>query len=365
MATARHTLSGTDYRDPAVFEAERQRIFFQEWFYAARAESISRAGEWLTVDVGGESILVIRGADNRIRGFYNVCLHRGSQLCQGEFGREKSTIRCNYHAWCYDYDGKLVATPKVEAGEVDSANMTLAPVHVDVWQGFVFVNLSTSPPRSLRDALAENYDRPLEFEHFGLDTLAVAHRTISDVVANWKIVIENYNECLHCPTVHPELVEVMPLYRTGWVQEAGRTDGGTTLAGDGIGYTMDGRSRLAVLPGRTELEAHSVYGATIYPNMFLDIAPTVAIATSIRPLDATHSRIITEYLFHPDEIARPDFDPMDVVNFSELVASQDYMVCQWVQQGVSSRSFQHGYLAAKDRYVAEFNDRYLRDRGPV
>ncbi|MEI7778315.1 MAG: aromatic ring-hydroxylating dioxygenase subunit alpha [Actinomycetes bacterium] len=361
MGTAQHTLSGTDYTDPNVFARERDTILYREWFYVARADTIANAGQWLTVDIAGESILVIRGRDDRLRAFYNVCRHRGSLLCEGESGQAKSTIRCNYHAWCYDYDGALVATPKVEEGEVDPSQLALSPVHVDVWEGFLFVNLDRNKPRPLRDAIGENYDEPLAFERFNLGELAIGARTVNEVDANWKIVIENYNECLHCSTVHPELVEVMPLYRTGWVAEEGRTDGGTSLADGGTGYTQDGRSRLAVLPGRTDIEAHSVYGGTLYPNMFLDLAPTVAIATSILPISPTKTKIITEYLFHPDEIAKPDFDPSDVVNFSELVASQDYMVCQWVQRGVSSRAFTHGYLAEKDKYVAEFNNRYRAD----
>ena len=191
------------------------------------------AGDWFIVDVVGESVMVLRGDDGELRAFYNVCRHRGARLREEPSGNDKGTIMCPYHAWCYTLKGDLVVTPKVEEDEVDRSKLSLWPVHVDQWQGFVFVNLTKGDPRPLRETIGEAYDDMLSFERFEMDELRIGASAEWMVEANWKIIIENYNECLHCPTVHPELVDVIPAYRKGWVFEDGRDDGGVTLASGG------------------------------------------------------------------------------------------------------------------------------------
>jgi Rieske 2Fe-2S family protein len=195
--------------------------------------------------------------------------------------------------------------------------------------------------------------------------LRLGHVTVNEVQANWKILIENYNECLHCPTVHPELVAVVPAFRKGSVFEAHRGDGGVGIAGGGDSFTRTGRSSLPVMPGLDERDATSLHGCTVFPNMFLDVSGTGAIATALLPQEAGRTRIVTEYLFRPEAIAAPGFDPWEVVEFSELVAHQDYVVCERVQRGVRSRAFTHGVLADKDALLDGWNARYRSERGPV
>jgi Rieske 2Fe-2S family protein len=359
---ARHTLPGRDYHDPDVYALERERIFLKSWFYACRADRLAEPGQWITVDVVGESVFVLRGDDGQLRGFYNVCRHRGSQLCDGDSGQVKGVVMCPYHAWCYDLTGKLVATPKVDEEEVNRVNLSLWPVHVDEWQGFVFVNLDRETPTPLRETLGTQYDEPLAFERFDLSALRVAHMTESTIAANWKIAIENYSECLHCPQVHPELVAAVPAYRTGWVYDEDRTDGGVALAAGATSYSNDTTTSYTPMPGMKEDEVSAIYGSSIFPNMFLDIAGGTAVSTCLIPEGPTQTRVVTEYLFMPEDIARPDFDPQPVIDFCELVAGQDYTVCERVQRGVQSRAFDHGVYPAKDEYVYQFNQRYLRRR---
>jgi len=361
-STVRHTLPGPDYHDPAVYQVECERIFFRSWFYLGREQQVEEPGQWITAEVAGESVLLVRGKDGVLRGFYNVCRHRGARLCEEPAGRVKAAIRCPYHAWGYGLEGQLLTTPYIERDEIDLASTGLWPVQVECWQGFVFVNLDRGQPQPLRDSLASHQDGPLGFERFDLGSLRVGHRTEHDVEANWKIVIENYNECLHCPTVHPELVDVIPAYRSGWVGEQGRTDGGVTLADGRTTLSMDPRSRLPLLPGMGEVEAASYFGASVFPNMFLDISGREALATCILPLGPTRTRLVTEYLFPRSAVESPDFDPAAVVAFNDLVTRQDNDVCERVQRGVMSRAFSHGVFPAKDEYVYQFNQRYLAER---
>ena len=358
------TLPGRDYHASAVFELERERIFFREWMYVARSSEAPEPGDFVTIDVGGESLLLVRGADGELRGFYNVCRHRGSRLCDPEtHGHAKGAIKCPYHAWSYAYDGRLIGTPLVGKDELDRASFGLWPVTVEVWQGFVFANLG-EPRSSLRESLEEQTDKPLQYERWGMDELRTGHRTVTELAANWKILVENYNECLHCPTVHPELIKVAPTFGKGLVYEAGRDDWGVSIAGGGAGYTATGTTKIPVMPGLDEQTASSMYGATVFPNMFIDLTGTVVIATRLQPRSARHTTVVTDYLFRPEVVEDPDFDPTEVVEFSELVAHQDYAVCERVQLGVQSRAFDHGVFAEKDALPYAFNQTYLaaRDR---
>jgi Rieske 2Fe-2S family protein len=233
-------------------------------------------------------------------------------------------------------------------------------VHLDQWQGFVFVNLTKGTPRPLRETIGAAYDDMLSFERFQMDELRIGASTEWMVEANWKIIIENYNECLHCPTVHPELVDVIPAYRKGWVFEDGRDDGGVTLASGGT--YAPGSSALPMLPGMNEVDAQSVYGGTIFPNIMIDTSGTAIIVTQLFPLGPGRTRQVAWYLFHPDTINAPDFDPSGLVQFGELVGGQDNAICERVQLGVSSQAFDHGVYPEKDMYVYAFNQRYLAER---
>jgi Rieske 2Fe-2S family protein len=353
------TLPGQDYIDPKVFELERQKIFFRSWFYAGREEQAISIGQWFTIDVVGESVIIMRNDDGQLQAFYNVCRHRGSRLCDEKSGQTKGSIVCPYHNFCYNHQGELIATPRTE---MDKSGLSLWPVHVDVWQGFVFVNLSEEPPISLRESLAAHFDEPLKFERFELDKLKIGYRVEAVVNANWKIILENYLECLHCPAVHPELVRTIKTYQTGWVIQEGRDDGGVSLPEGGTGYSREGKSNLSVNPCMTDLEVNSIYGGAIPPNVTLDIGATGVMIIQLLPISPLQTRVVDTFLFNAVDVDSKDFDPSAVVDFNELVSRQDYAVCERVQKGVSSKAFTHGVFAEKDIYVYEFVKRYLKLR---
>ena len=357
-AEARETLPAAYYYSPEQYAVEQEHLWYEQWVYVGRSQAVAEPGRFRTVDVAGQNVLLTRNAQGGLRAFYNVCSHRGAVLCDEPEGTTKAVFQCPYHAWCYDLDGALVATPRVDGDEVDRSALGLKPVHVDEWQGFVFVNLSRTTPQPLRDALEGHYDSPVRFEKHAMDLLVTIRTTESVVAANWKVIIENYNECLHCPIVHPELVEVVPVYKTGDTGDRSRDDGGVELLTGGTSYSDDPRARKAVLPGMDEETAHLIYGSQVFPNMFLDIAGSNVVATRLIPEGPTQTRIVTEYLFIPEDVAASDFDPEPVVRFCEMVAGQDYEVCERVQRGLTSRGFEHGVYPARDEYVHEFDEYY-------
>jgi Rieske 2Fe-2S family protein len=330
---------------------------------ALRADTLE-PGNRTVVDVAGESILVTRSLDGGIHSFANVCRHRGARLCDERTETTQGSLMCPYHAWTYALDGRLIATPHLGDDDVDKDALSLWAVACHIWQGFVFLSLAKEPP-PFAQWVEQHGQELVALERFELADLRVAMRSVAEVAANWKVIVENYQECLHCTRVHPELVELVPLYRTGWVHDHDREDGGVMLREGGYSLSTEGKTSLPLLPHMTDIDASSYYGCTMFPNAFVDVTGTCVIVSYLYPKGPDHTTMVMEYLFAPRTIADPSFDPTSVVEFNEMVAAQDNMVCERVQQGVSSRLFQGGVLSPKDDLVIGFVQQYLDARGPV
>jgi Rieske 2Fe-2S family protein len=354
------TLRGEDYRSPAIYDADLESVFHRRWCYVGRSERLAHVGDRLVIDVGAESVLVLRNRDGDPQAYYNVCRHRGSQLCDASGSGFGAAITCPYHAWSYSLDGELVATPNVAKEELDRMAFPLHRVAVESWQGMLFVSLATDPP-PLVDWLAEHSDEILSFERLQLDRLRLGRLETSTVAANWKILVENYAECLHCPQIHPELVEIIPLHQQGDVIDEGRNDGGAWLAEGANSFSADGTAPLPVIATMTPDDARSYLSAFVYPNLFVDITGTSVILTRLIPRGPARTDYEIEYLFEPSAVESDDFDPSAVCDFSNLVLAQDNAVCERTQRGVSSRSFDRGMFAARDSLCWDFTQQYLAD----
>lgn len=357
------TLNSADYCSEQVYEIERQRLFHGGWFLALRSDTLA-PGNRTVVDIAGESILVTRDLQGELHAFANVCRHRGAKLCDERSDTSQGSLMCPYHAWTYALDGRLIATPHLDNDDVDKDALSLWSVSLHVWQGFVFISLAKEPPPF--DQWVQQHGQELVgLERFHLEGLQVAVRTVAEVAANWKVLVENYQECLHCTRVHPELVELIPTYRSGWVMDDDRPDGGVALRNGSNGLAVDGKSSLPPLPGLSDVDAASYYGCTMFPNAFVDVSGNCAIVSYLYPKGPLHTTMVMEYMFAPETIADPGFDPTSVVEFNEMVAAQDNIVCERVQQGVSSRLFEGGVLTPKDDLVIGFVQHYLDARGPL
>jgi Rieske 2Fe-2S family protein len=348
------TLGRDDYCSPAVFEAERERIFHAGWFYACHIGSLP-PGHRRVVDVAGESVILARELDGAFHAHANVCRHRGAQLCDPDGAAGRGSIRCPYHAWTYGLGGALLATPRVD--DVDTSDVKLWSYHAATRKGMVFVSLARRPVDN-DDWLRQHASWLDEFESLEIERLVVGARTESIVNANWKIVLENYEECLHCAVVHPELVELIPVYRTGHVLDPDRSDNNVALVDGAHSFTRDGRSALSVLPGTAPEEVAVYRGGAVFPNVMLDVTGTSASLTALFPVDPQTTVVVAEYLFNADDVAAEGFDPTPVVEFNELVGHQDYAVCERVQRGVASKAFSGSRLTAKDSLVADFVEHY-------
>ncbi len=359
MSNDTHTLTGREYLSDEVWQEERQRIFRSGWLMAGAGQRLQR-GNRTVVDLAGESVLLTRDLDGALHAFANVCRHRGARLCEGHDASAQGSLMCPYHAWTYALDGRLIATPHLDDTEVDRSTLPLWQYHLREWQGLVFVSLNPDPPE-FDSWLSEHASEMLKLERFRLGELQVVASTRCDIAANWKIVIENYQECLHCTRVHPELVDIVPLYRTGWVSDREREDGGVTVT-----RTKDGspyRDQLPSLPGASGDDLTSYFGATVFPNGFVDITDPSVVISTLYPDGPNRTVMTMDFLFHPDTIAAPGFDPQPIIDFNVLVGNQDNEVCEMVHRGVASLAFDHGVLTPKDEYVIWFTEHYRRTMG--
>jgi Rieske 2Fe-2S family protein len=361
----RPTLSGRDYVSWEVYEQERERIWWGDWVCVGRTEEVPNPGDYLVRDLAGESIFVVRNAQGELRGFYNVCSHRGTKFLDDETtGNARKAFRCPYHAWTFDLDGRLLGTPNVKEDEhFDRARYPLYPFAVDSYAGFLFVNLSERP-RPLMEALTDGAESITAFERFRMDELRIGVRIVYEVEANWKIVVENYNECLHCPSVHPELVQVVPLFRFGEVWDEETRDDGNWMVEGATSFTQTGRSELPKLPGLLPEDHSMYYGSYEFPNLMLNLHPDCAMYYIGFPKGPSHTTVVSEYLFRPETIADPAlFKPEPVVEFWDLISKQDWEVCERAQTGVGSRAFTRGVYPRQDRFLFNFNEEWRQAMG--
>ncbi len=356
------TLDRSYYQSDEIFAREKECIFFSEWFCVGREEEISNPGDFVVKRVAGESILVVRTKSGGIAAHYNVCRHRGSQLVPDrEQGNFAGGIRCPYHSWTYSLEGALRTAPFLEESDgLSRGTLSLHAVGADAWGGFIFLNLSPAAASARGRRLTVQLGAvPDRLRRYPLGELRAAHRISYVVQANWKVILENYNECYHCGPVHPELCRLVPAFKQrggselDWERGIPHREGAWT-------FTTSGTTTRAPFPGLDEDERVRHKGELIYPNFMLSLSAEHVAAFYVWPEAPDRTTIVNEFLFHPDEMAKPDFDPADAVEFWDLVNRQDWAICESVQRGMRSRVFQSGYYAPMEsasldirRYVGE------------
>jgi len=352
------TLPGEHYLDPGHFARERESIFHREWFCAGRLEGLEAKGDYRLVNVLGESILLVCDEPGSLHGFNNVCRHRGTELIKSatpaeQCGTFKAGIRCPYHSWNYQLNGELYSTPHMD---IDKSCLGLHQVGVDVWGGYVFVRILPGE-QALIDMLG---DIPERICRYPMDQLRVAHRIDYAVASNWKVILENYNECYHCAGVHPELCNIVPAFRVGggsaldWDRGIPQKEGTNT-------FTMSGTTNREPFPDLNDDEKVRHKGELFYPNLMLSLAMDHAASFTLWPRSPDRTDIICEFLFHPDEMEKPYFDPLDAVEFWDLVNKQDWEICESVQRGMQSRVFESGYYGSMEDLSLDIRN-YVRDR---
>ena len=359
-------LPARTYHDPAVFAFEREQWFFREWICVGREEDAPDPGSYFTLDLVGEPLVAVRGPDDRLRAFYNVCRHRGTAVVEGDAGR-LVRFQCPYHAWVYDLEGTLVRARHMEDIE-DFAppEFGLTPVRLETWGGFVFVNLDANA-RPLPESMGDWHDHHARQFRRDFSTLRRAARLEYDVAANWKIVAENYSECYHCPGIHPLLNRLTPYDLGVDFEPTGPWKGGwMPLAAGCETMSMDGlRHGRPAISGADEVDQGRIYYYILWPNLIVSVHPDYVLTHQAWPIAPDRTRVVCDLHVEADALARPGFDVSGAVEFWDLTNRQDYHVVELQQRGTASRSFLAGRYSNQEASVHAFDimaaDRYAMD----
>jgi Rieske 2Fe-2S family protein len=352
------TLPAEYYTSPEIFARENERVFGREWLCAGRSEQIPDAGDFFVAQAAGESLIVVRDRTGTARAFFNVCRHRGTRICERESGRFGGSIQCPYHAWTYGLGGELLAARNMDdVPGFDKDEYGLHEAGCAEFEGFVFINVASDP---------EPFGRALEplagrFAEWQIGRLQSARSISYDLACNWKLIFLNYSECYHCPVLHPQLDKLSP-------SDSGRNDlaegpflGGYSELREGVhALTQSGKATRAPLPGLSADNLNRVYYYTIFPSMLLSLHPDYVMVHYLHPVSPSQTRVVCEWLFDPDAIADPSFDPKDAVEFWDLTNRQDWRVNELTQLGVQSRAYTPGPYAHAEALLAAFDRHYLR-----
>lgn len=358
------------YYDPAHYQRELESIWYRQWLPLCRSDELAGPRAFRVVEVGDQSILVVRNREGQLNAFHNTCRHRGSILCVDDRGQfQGPAIVCPYHAWTYSLDGDLVGTPRqLDAENFDQKDYPLYPIALGEWAGYVFGNLLGAAAEPFVDALQGAAET---LRNWPLAELAVGRKMTTDIACNWKLFWENYQECFHCPGLHPELCRIVPTYAKALMSEGDQPDvevepgvPDPPLAPTAVTWTLDGTSKLPPLPGLTPEERTA--GQTFVqhtPGFFLVAHVDYARIVRVRPLGPERTQLQVEWLFPPEVLAQEGFDLEHATALGERVVEQDARACELNQRGLRSRAHARGVLVPQEYEVRDFQRWVLEQVG--
>ena len=352
-------MPGEYYTSPDILSAEMRTIHATHWNCVGRASAFAKPGDYQVRTVASESLIIVRDRGGELHAFFNICRHRGTELCSAESGHLSETIQCPYHAWTYGLDGRLVGAPHMNDVEgFEKKSFALHEAAVAQWEGFVFVNVGDEP------AAFEEWFAPMigRLSRFDLPSLKTGHRVRYEVNANWKLVFQNYSECLHCPMIHPELSAVLP-YTSG---------SNDLISGPFLGGYMEIRepNESATLSGKAcgravneslgASDRRRAYYYTLMPNMALSIHPDYVNYYLITPVAVDRTIVETEWMFSPANEGDPGFNPRDAIEFWDVTNRQDWDICERSHRGIRSRKYAPGPYSPRESIPAAWDHAYLQ-----
>jgi choline monooxygenase len=321
------------YTDPDVFAQEKERVFARTWQVVGHCAQLAKPGDFFTPELAGEPLLLVRGTNGELRGFYNVCRHRAGPPAEGCGSRK--LFRCGYHGWTYGLDGSLISAPEFEdqAG-FDAKQFTLASVRTEEWFNLIFVNLDPGAEplvKSLRQL-------PAQAQRFGFDGMKLFERRTYEMRCNWKTYVDNYLEGYHLPSVHPGLNRELD-YSAYTVEPYERhVRQFSPIRGAQPGDATPRRYQEA----RESLTTDYFW---IFPNWMLNCYPDNVSLNIVVPIDADRSLAIFEWYLPEKDLGSAAAKAS--VEFSDQIQIEDVGICEIVQKNLHSRSYQRGRYSIK------------------
>lgn len=377
-----HTLEQAFYTDEEIFRRDLEQIFGRCWLYAGHVRQIPAKGDFFVYEVANESILVTRGSNGQIHALFNVCRHRGSKVCLESKGNAKS-FTCPYHAWTYGLDGALLAARHMDDA-FEKSTHGLHRCRVEVMEGLIFINLAADPSPF---ATIRNDLQPF-LAPYGLEHAKVCHHSRDLVKANWKLLMENYFECYHCPCAHPEfasvnmhvraqnspvLAEDNRLYKAEWEAKAkglGQNIGHVLLTpqtyhycgrepiGRGwVSQTQNGKPAAPLMGSFREYDG-GVTGITILCFSFIASNDHAALIR-FTPVSPTETISEVWWFVREDAVEGRDYDVSRVIWLWKTTFEQDYKICTDNQSGILSSRYQPGPYSKNESWVDLFVQWYV------
>ncbi|MDT8861305.1 aromatic ring-hydroxylating dioxygenase subunit alpha [Alkalihalobacillus sp. MEB130] len=365
------TLTGELYTSQDVFQLEQENIFSKSWMFVGYSYEVTEPGQYLTTKIGNENVLVVRGRDGELRAFLNVCRHRGATLCSEQNGKVGKTIRCPYHNWSYGLNGALMAVPNTSDCKEELVNNDeygLYEVHLRTWHGMIWLNLDEQAlpvEQQLNTQLFERFGELSTFARYQIEDLKIGAQKEYEVDANWKLIIENFQECYHCSSIHPELTATLPEFRSG-VGTQNTVGGGATFHESVQSFSLSGKGKRKPLKGLLPEDDRTYFGITLLPHVFVNLTPDHVIIHRLIPISETKTRVVCDWLFAPEEIEKSDFDPTDAVELFHRVNEQDFEACEWCQENMGSKAYKSGgILVPIEHHVSAFYNYVMKSIGMI
>lgn len=346
---------GQIYSSEEVLELEKQNIFMKEWLCVARSEEVENPGDYFATRIVGEPVLLARNQAGNVKAFANVCLHRGVEVASGSGNVKHFT--CPYHAWTYDLDGNLASASFMrESQDFDPKSCRLKELHVGLWAGWIFINLSEKPP-PLSESLS---DFAGDVDLLKMGDLRLGSKITLDLPTNWKFVVENLMDVYHVRTLHYNSFgkhrgppENFPFHL--------RKKGGTCTRYEARPMTPDGVSLFGKMPALRDEPENFAMSAHLAPNMQAiaridNVHPLV-----MWPLTATTSRTYVYNLYPKEWFDQPDFAKRaDVYDqYLRFVLAEDVTMMNSLQNGVTSSNFKPGRFSTLEKGIHHVLNDYV------
>ncbi|HEX5996795.1 MAG TPA: aromatic ring-hydroxylating dioxygenase subunit alpha [Jiangellales bacterium] len=336
-------LPAVAYTSDAVLAWERRHLFAGGWTCLGRTGELHRDVNQRAAMVGDVGVLVTFD-EHDVRAFANVCRHRGHELLAGGEATSRNAVVCPYHGWSYRLDGALLSAPGMRGvPSFDPAAYGLVELPVVVWHGWLFVNASgTAPPFSRYIGALAGIVEP-----YAPERLRLGARHEYEVAANWKVIVENYHECYHCPLIHPELCRVSPpTSGDNWALPGAWVGGSMDLRDRAETMSLDGRSSGAFIAGAPR---RTVAYIALFPNLLISAHPDYVMTHRLQPVAPDRTLVECSWYF-PATVDDPGY----AVEFWDLTNREDWSACESVQRGLSSPHFRPGPLAPNEDAVYQW-----------
>jgi Rieske 2Fe-2S family protein len=365
------------YINSRVFDLEWEHIWKKYWLFAGTTAEIQKPGDYFTYKAHKDSIIIIRGNNGEVYAHYNTCRHRGSLICLEERGNATKLI-CPYHQWVYDKDGSLVKA-RLMPDDFDRSSFGLHPVHVQVANGLIFISLADNPPDFSK--VLKDYQPFLD--PYKIDKAKVAYKKRYELRTNWKLVAENFRECYHCGSAHPEYCnaviganlresvdEVLLERRVEW-QKKGLATQNVDFVNDSfhfavryplrpgvLSYSLDGKAVAVPMGDHKDYDA-GVLGLVVYPNFWMDAVSDYMWTMRLTAVSPSRTVIDLTWLVDENAVEGVDYTNERLTDFWRITGDQDWELCENNFRGVESSHYEPGPYAPVENDVADFVGWYI------